>query len=139
MNEEPNAQNRGIHQIIDIARYSSWSKLLRVTAYVNRFINNLRTKITGGVPRNLTTENDELTAAEVKEAETSWIKAIQASAFEKELSHLNGKETTVPVRVKQFGLFLDENGVVRCNGRINKSSLERDCRIPCSYLRTTVS
>ena len=129
-NEISSAQNKGMHQIIDIARYSSWSKLLRVTAYVNRFIKNLRATVTGGEPRDLTTKNDELTAAELKPAETSWIKAVQASAFEKELSHLkHGKETSVPARVQQFGLFL-ENGVIRCRGRINKSTLEKNCKNP---------
>ena len=39
---DPTEPHTGIHKIIDLSRYSTLTKLLRVTGYVLRFINNLR-------------------------------------------------------------------------------------------------
>ena len=52
---------------IDEARYSSFKKLLRVTAYVNRFINYMKNK------RKI---DNQLTANEINIAELVWIKYI---------------------------------------------------------------
>ena len=56
----------GVHQVIAVSRYSSWKKLLRVTAYVPRFIR--RSRKDNGL---------ELCAEEVRSAEELWIKSIQ--------------------------------------------------------------
>ena len=39
---DPTEPHTGIHKIIDLSRYSTLTKLLCVTGYVLRFINNLR-------------------------------------------------------------------------------------------------
>ena len=67
----------GVHQIIDVNRYSSWKKLLRVTAYVLRFIR--RSRKDNGL---------ELCAEEVRSAEKLWIKSIQYQSFPDEICHL---------------------------------------------------
>lgn len=76
---------RGIDRIIDIERYNNITSLLRVTAYMIRFINNLKTSQRS--QRSL----KELRADELKNAETLWIKSVQASAFIEEMSFLNRK------------------------------------------------
>ena len=78
--------------IIDCKRYSSLQGLLRVTAYVKRFVHNISRKerITGSLSTN-----------EIQEAEVLWIKEMQGYLQVDELE-------------KQFGLFKDEKGIIRC-------------------------
>ena len=40
-----NENNYGIQNLIDISRLNDYLKLLRVTAYVIRFVNNLKQKV----------------------------------------------------------------------------------------------
>ena len=55
--------------VIDYTRFEKWSTLVRVTAYVLRFINNLRTK-----KFNCT---KTLSAEEVATAEVYWYRQVQ--------------------------------------------------------------
>ena len=57
---------------IDEERYSSFKKLLRVTAYVNRFINYIKNK------RKI---NNELTVNKINRAEMIWIKYITGKLY----------------------------------------------------------
>ena len=86
-----------------------------------RFVNNLKTRAQGKSHRDL----NKLTAAELKTAENLWIKSVQASSFAKERSFMTRKDfkSTPPVRITQFGLFLDDEGVIKCKGRINNAPL----------------
>ena len=40
-----NETNYGIQNLIDISRFNDYLKLLRVTVYVVRFVNNLKWKV----------------------------------------------------------------------------------------------
>ena len=40
-----NENNYGIQNLINISRFNDYLKLLRVTAYVIRFVNNLKQKV----------------------------------------------------------------------------------------------
>ena len=93
---------------MDIERYSNITKLLRVTAYVIRFADNLKKRVRQKSQGNL---SKELTANKLKISETLWIKSVQMTAFVNELSFLNRKtsKSTPPIRVAQFGLFLSED------------------------------
>ena len=110
----------GICNIMNIDHYSNITRLLRVTAYVVRFIKNIKTKDQS--ERNL----KELRADELKDAEVLWVKLVQSSAFVDKLNFLNRKQgkATPPIRVTQFGLFLGEDQTVRCKGQIGNSSLQ---------------
>ena len=60
---------------------------------------------------------------EINEAEEYWIKAIQGESFAAEIKSLTtNKQVRIPVRIRQFGLFL-EQGVLKCHGRLNNSIL----------------
>jgi len=79
----------------------------------------------------------------MNKAELSWILAIQAKAFSIELLHLKSKAKHVPpVRVSQFGLFLDSSGLLRCQGRINNAQLPTSSKqpilLPSSHLLVTL-
>ena len=126
--ENKDPVDRGIDKIIDIERYSNITSLLRVTAYVIRFINNLKKRTQGKSRGDL----NELTADELKNSDTLWIKTVQTTAFVDELSFLNRKnvKTTPPIRVTQFGLFLSEDQTIRCKGRIANASLPTSSKSP---------
>ena len=64
-----------LEKIIDPHKYSTKTKLFRVTATVLRFTRFLQK----GQPRH---ETSELTAHEILEAEKLWIRSIQSSAFQ---------------------------------------------------------
>ena len=106
--------------IIDTKKYSSLTQLLRISAYVLRFIRNLGAKLSGNANQVV----QELSATEVKQAEWYWIKTIQANSFEDEIKFLTKKsQLSPPPRVKQFGLYLDDVGILRCKGRLNNADL----------------
>ena len=100
----------GVHQIIDVNRYSSWKKLLRVTAYVQRFIRRSRKD-----------KSLELCAEEVRSAEE----------LPDEIWHLvTARKLPEPPLVRQFNLYLDDSGLMRCRGRIQNSLLNQEAKTP---------
>ena len=117
-----------IGNVMDIERYGSLRRLLRVTAYVLRFIRNARIKHDNRQGR----DTNELTGRDISEAETSWIKSVQRTAFPKEYAILVKKIKHLPNtnNMIQFGLFCDEFGVIRCKGRLNNSPLSSGCKNP---------
>ena len=121
--------DRGIDKIMDIDRYSNITKLLRVTAYVIRFVDTLKKRKRRESHGNL---SNELTADELNNSETLWIKSVQAKAFVDELSFLNRKnfKCTPPIRVAQFGLFLNDDQTIRCKGRISNAPLPTSSKSP---------
>ncbi|CAB4028195.1 Hypothetical predicted protein, partial [Paramuricea clavata] len=88
-------------------------------------------------PRPVQEENEqrELTASEINDAENAWIKSVQANPFENEIRYLARKKTkeeclASPKYVTQFGLYVDQQGIVRCVGRIGDSTLSSNCIHP---------
>lgn len=75
---------------------------------------------------------EDLTTTELKDAENLWIHSVQASSFTDELSFLTRKDSksTPPIRVPQLGLFLDDDGIIRCKGWIANASLSSSARTP---------
>ena len=73
------AQRPGLHQLITVSNYSTLSKLLGVTAYVLRFVQNLRkpNKKTGA-----------LTPSELHNARNEWIKNCQQVTYHQEISSM---------------------------------------------------
>ena len=123
-------RNPTIDQVINIKRFGDLTKLLRVTAFVVKFVTNLKNKV-----RNVTKpENgrEVLNASDLTKAEELWIRAVQASSFAEEIKFLQNhrqNKATPPSYVTQFGLFLDQ-GVMKCKGRMNNSELPVNARNP---------
>ena len=91
---------------VDITKYSSFSKLLGVTCNVFKFAFKLRRKDIDCV-----------------EAATNYlIKIMQSDEFVVELDYLRDPSgLEAPRLVTQLDLFLDNNGVIRSRGRIDKN------------------
>jgi len=114
----------GLHQVIKLTDYSSLPKLLAVTAYTLRFINNLsksRPKLNG-----------PLTAEELSSAQTKWIKACQQLRYPLEMASAKSKciRPKKPPLVRQLRLFIDDSGLLRCGGRIHNAPLSELARFP---------
>ena len=110
----------GLHQIIDANRYSSLTKLLRITAYVLRFARRSKEK-----------RGPELNAEEIRSAEELWSKSIQNELFPEKVCHMmSTRKTPAPILVRQFDLYIDESGIVRCKGRIQNSLLNQEAKTP---------
>ena len=70
-------------------------------------------------------ESAELTAQELQEAEIRWIQTVQEHEFQHEISYLIGVSKTPTPVVSQLGLFRDDDGLIRCDGRIGNSSQQK--------------
>ena len=99
--------------------YSSFTKLIRVTALVIRFINKLRkTEI---VQR-------PLSSSELKKAENMWVVYIQRKNFyDTHEAIVNGKSNNLQ---KQLGVYIDDEGILRCKGRIDEARISESARRP---------
>ena len=71
-----NVVQQSIHKILEHTKYSNFNKLLRITAYVMRFIFNLLCK---NVQQR---KSGNLNAEEVREAELSWIQVMQRELYD---------------------------------------------------------
>ena len=68
---------------------------------------------------------------EIQFAEELWIESIQSQLFSAEVCHLmSPKNSPVPVLVRQFGMCLDDKGIVQCRGRIQNCSLNQEGKTP---------
>ena len=116
-----------LEAIIDCSRYSSLTRLLRVTALVFQFVRGFK-QLNVDEP---VCPHIQLVAEDLQHAELSWILHIQAKSFVKELEYLRGpgKQQT-PTYVQQFGLFLDNKNVLKCKGRINNSTASLEAKNP---------
>lgn len=100
-----------------INRFSSFTRLIRVTAYILRFSHNASSK-------NSSKLSGYLTTSEINQATNCLIKMIQREAFKNEYHALLNKRD-IPKKSQLLGLnpFLDKDGIIRVGGRIQRAQL----------------
>ncbi|XP_018377310.1 PREDICTED: uncharacterized protein LOC108770304 [Trachymyrmex cornetzi] len=99
--------------VVDLSifqRYSSYSRMLRVTAWCLRFR-----------PKN--TYRGQLCINELDEAEIRIIKIIQTCSFSRELKELSNGKSMSKGNIAALNPFIDENGLIRVGGRLKGSKL----------------
>ncbi|XP_070169361.1 uncharacterized protein [Polyergus mexicanus] len=103
---------------------STWKKLIRVTARVQRF--NLKCRAT-----NTNVNTTCLSAAELKEASLFWLRYVQQRHFPSKIQALNDN-CLLPRSSSLLSLypFLGKDKLIRLGGRIDNSSLSYDERHP---------
>ena len=101
---------------IDEKRQSTLKKLLRVTAYANRFIKCMKTR------QRL---SKELTAKEIDEAEMLWIKYLQRKHYMTNMNQLNKEQ-----KHSQLNPVIYPDGIIRLNGRYKNSDLPDEMKLP---------
>ena len=99
-------------QVICPRQYSSSHRLFRVTTLVLRFVKWLARHTHSTV---------QLEAEEITQAKLRWMRDMQANL------HSHKDFTSWKQR---FGLFMDEDGVWRCGGRMSNSSLPPSAKNP---------
>ncbi|XP_078363900.1 uncharacterized protein LOC144648138 [Oculina patagonica] len=104
-----------ISTVVEIGKFSKLGKLLRVTAWVKRFLVNLRSTARG-------TERGKgmLCRREILEAERMWIRSSQ--------DELKGSKHYDDLAMKLKLIEID--GLLRCKGRLESSDLEPESRQP---------
>lgn len=102
-------------------KISTWPRLVRVTAYVLRFVRLCRFRST-----------DKLTfTTEIQNARQYWVQAAQQSGFHEEIRELNHSRSVPPrSRLSKLTPFLDSSGTLRVGGRLCNSALSYDERHP---------
>ena len=103
-----------ISEIINPEKYSSSSRVFRVTALVLRFVHCLREKVgtrSGGPHTQVETT---LSADDIEQGHILWVKNVQARLL---------KDDRFPQWKRQLDLYCDKVGLWRCGGRMSNSAL----------------
>ena len=110
-----------VDPIIPIARYSSFGKLERVTAWIFRFVKNL----TSSIPQRCLSPH--LLVTELSSAENYWLMVTQKENFPNEYCALkNGQPISRTSRLLPFRPIWDsDHSLIRVGGRLSNSSLSR--------------
>ena len=98
--------------VIDLKRFNDFMRLLRITAYVRRFIHNCKKPLKRRV--------DVLSAQEIREAQLLWVKSVQGEMVQ------DGKFEQIS---RNLMCYKDDDGVIRCKGRLEKA-VDQTCRFP---------
>ena len=101
--------------ILNCEDFSSWRRLIRVTAYVRRFCQNLRSKLKR-VDYNQKRNMGPLNSLDTEDAEEYWLKFAQSGLPQKMQRGY----------VKTLTPYADENGIIRVGGRVDPSLLSYD-------------
>ncbi|XP_062711767.1 uncharacterized protein LOC134289632 [Aedes albopictus] len=105
--------------VYQIGKFSKWERLLRVVAYVHRYIANCYWK---SKKRELIT--GYLRQEELRDAENGLWRLVQASAYPEEVLVLKQEDGNTKKRIERtspvykLSPFLDEHGVMRVDSRI---------------------
>ena len=94
-----------IENVIDTKRFNSLKKLLRVTSWVKRFVNNLKKKVL----KKETLKKPFVDSNELHMSQLQWISENQRSFDKRKLQVVR----------KALNIFCDENELFRCEGRFD--------------------
>ena len=109
--------------IIPFKRFSSLQRLVRVTAYVLRFVSNLKRK-----SENKELIDEDLKQEEIERARDLWITEVQGSVLEDE------KFNQVKV---SLSLYKGGKGILRCGGRLKNAPISFNARFPIFLPRSS--
>ncbi|XP_054259469.1 uncharacterized protein LOC128984197 [Macrosteles quadrilineatus] len=103
-----------------LIKYSSWERLLRIFAYVLRFIHNCK----GSEKRQ-----GFISTQELKDTKYHIFKLVQKEVFTEEINCLKRK-SFCSTRLQRLSPFIDSFGLLRVGGRLSQTSLPEDARHP---------
>ncbi|XP_076301681.1 uncharacterized protein LOC143219696 [Lasioglossum baleicum] len=104
------------------SRFSSWAKLIRITAYIFKFIHALRARKNTSSP--ISSNGSTVSVDECSEARIFWIKSIQREQFPTELEALtHGRSVSTKSSIISLNPFIDSDGVLRVGGRLHKAQI----------------
>ncbi|XP_026333317.1 uncharacterized protein LOC113240274 [Hyposmocoma kahamanoa] len=116
---QQDSDNNIIKQLIN--KHSSWRKIIRILAWVRRFISNKHERESKAY----------LTVQEKEKAKQSIIKQIQTEAFTAEISNLReGSKLDSKSKILSLNPFMDKQGVLRVGGRLRNAHISEDMKYP---------
>ena len=104
---------------LDVSKFSSLTKLLRVTALAGKFVAKLRKKVKA---------IDPLDALDIEKAEKHWIEYVQKQCFNEIIGAIL-KNKTHNLK-SQLGVYLDTTGLLRYSGRLKHADICEGARKP---------
>ena len=108
--------------VIQPAKFSSWSRLLRVTAWVRRFGKNCKAE-------KEDRSRGPLSVTELRDAEAICLRQAQADEFPAELDALRRKVAlSRRSRLLPLSPYLDADGLIRVGGRLRHAKVEHESR-----------
>lgn len=102
-----------------IERFSSLPKMLRVVSYMFRFINKCR--------KNRVPPTTLVTVPETKQTLSQIISLVQREQFSEDISRLKDDDRCTK-RLQKLKPFLDDSGLLRVGGRINRANMPYDAK-----------
>ncbi|GFV60181.1 integrase catalytic domain-containing protein [Trichonephila clavipes] len=107
-----------LEKLLSLDKFSSYLKLLRVTAFVFRLINNTRDTL-----KKIGTLKTE----ELKKSEEYWIKEIQKETYASEIIDLEkAQKVSGCSKIRSLVPWLDDRKFLRIKGRLDESELSID-------------
>ena len=107
--------------LIQIDRFSSLRKLVRTAALILKWPKIVKSN----------QEEKSLKAADLEESKQKIFRMIQHEHFEKELNYLQGKGNCEKTNlISQLNLFLDNNKLIRCKGRLENGNISWEANNP---------
>ncbi|GFT76069.1 integrase catalytic domain-containing protein [Trichonephila clavipes] len=122
--------NDVIHRLFE--HYSLLTKIIRVFAYCQRFINNCKKIASQGSSISSSHINTtSLTFSETKTAEETIIRWVQGFYFQEEIRSIK-KQISLPPKSPLCSLhpFIDEHGLVRVGGRLQNFQIRFNSKHP---------
>ena len=132
-----------LQDLINISRFPSYERVLRIVSYVLKFISNLkqasgRSRGSRHCPSAIDLAMPVSTAAEISQAEVIILRAHQIQYFRQERQFLLNEQTRPtrrhvqlrPQLVRQLNLKLNPDGLLVAPGRLEHAMLAQDAREP---------
>lgn len=104
-----------IESVVDLRRYGTFSRLIGVTAMILRAVRRFKSLRKGEKVHH---SDGFETQREYHEAELVWVKSAQQTISD------------LKTLTKQFNLFKDKEGVLRCEGRLSNAELPYSVKFP---------
>ena len=112
--------------LIPFNRFSTFTRLVRVTAWVIRFITNCQSR-----KHNSQALYKPLSMQELNQATLYWIKLVQGEVWCSEIDTIKkGSKLKRTSHILSLSPFLDESGILRVGGRQENAKLSFDNRHP---------
>ena len=118
---------------IDVTRFSSFYTLVRVSGLCARFVSRLKSKLPGGAA----TGPLPLSSRETEQAQLLWIRHWQQRHYPDVVDCLASNKPHQ--LIGKLGLFSDEDGIIRCRGRLENADLCNDAKFPILLPRAVAS
>ena len=91
-------EDTGLHCILDVSAYHNLSRLLSVTAYILRFVRNIR--------KPSIKYSGPISPAERTQTNLKWIQTVQQQSFPAKIQNISSRSSRLHL-VRQLHLFMD--------------------------------